>query len=291
MNKYEFFLNKEIKKKNTFVLTAENLLAIRNLDKEKIFDVGICEQSLIGIAAGISKMGGKCYVHALSNFLLSRAYEFIKIDLDYNNCPCVLVGSMGGIHSTLNGPTHQAIDEIHVLENFNFDVFFPFSVDEMVRVLEKFNFKNSLYVRYNPASDVEVSIKNNDITNNFLIGSGKILIVSYGIIAHKIFKLMNNNSILKKKYKLFNLSYLQKNKIKNNFIHFLKFKKIVVVEDHLENGSIYSKLISFLKEKNKKNYKVKPINLGKKYFGADIEIDNIFNNMGINEENLTKLKI
>ena len=126
MNFYEKYLNSISKSKNVFILTAENRLALRGISEKKILDVGICEQNLVGIASGIAKKGGKCFVHALSNFLVSRAYEFIKINLDYNKNSCVLVGAMGGFLSTFNGPTHQSVDEIYSIGNFkNFDVFFP----------------------------------------------------------------------------------------------------------------------------------------------------------------------
>ncbi len=286
MNEYEKFLNKKLKDKNTFVLTAENLLAIRNLKKKKILDVGIAEQSLIGIASGISKMGGKCYVHALSNFLLSRAYEFIKIDLDYNNCSCVLIGSMGGIQSTLNGPTHQSIDEISILENFkNFEVFFPFTINEMVEVLKRHNFKKSLYVRYISRTHQEINFYNKKSTNNFLIGKGKILLISNGIVCNEIYKIIKNSERLQKKFKLFNLSYLKNKNLSKYYNRFKKYKKILVIEDHLENCSIYSKLnLLFLK---KKNYAmIKSINLGNKYFISENDVSKIVNNMGINEKKL-----
>ena len=113
INLYEKYLKNESRKKNIFILTAENRLALRNIPNNKILDVGICEQSLIGIASGLSNKGGKCFVHALSNFLVCRAYEFIKINLDYQKNSCVLVGSLGGFLSTFNGPTHQSLDEIY----------------------------------------------------------------------------------------------------------------------------------------------------------------------------------
>ena len=136
MSFYEKYLDNISKNKKVFILTAENKLALRNIPSHKILDVGICEQNLVGIASGISKKGGKCFVHALSNFLVSRAYEFIKINLDYNKTPCVLVGSMGGFLSTFNGPTHQSVDEIYLMGNLaNFDVFFPSTEYEMVLFL------------------------------------------------------------------------------------------------------------------------------------------------------------
>ena len=70
MSVYEKYLRNISKSKKVFILTAENKLALRNIPNNKILDVGICEQNLIGIASGIAKKGGKCFVHALSNFLV-----------------------------------------------------------------------------------------------------------------------------------------------------------------------------------------------------------------------------
>ena len=291
MNEYEKFLEQKLKDGNTFVLTAENLLAIRNLKKTDVLDVGISEQSLIGIASGIAKMGGKCYVHALSNFLLSRAYEFLKIDLDYNKCHCVLVGSIGGIQSTFNGPTHQSIDELSILENFNsFEILFPITIDEMVNILKNFKFKKSLYIRYTPETNKKINLKKKKITNNFLIGDGDTLIISYGIVCSKIFQLMLNNKHLQKKFKLFNFSYLKKKKITHEFKKIKKFKKILVIEDHLEFGSIHSRLKSMI-SKNNENISIQSINFGENYFKTEEEIPTIMKNMGISEKKLLDIKI
>jgi transketolase len=291
MNKYEKFLIKEVKKKNTFILTAENLLAIRNLGRKNILDVGICEQSLIGVAAGIAKNGGKCYVHALSNFLISRSFEFLKIDLDYNNCNCVLIGSMGGIQSTFNGPTHQSIDEMSILENFStFDIFFPMTVDEMVNILAKFKFNKTIYVRFNPKTNKEIGIKKTGLTNSFLLKEGKNLIVSNGIIISYLYELLNQDIELKKKYSLYNFSYVNKKKFSTSTKKILQYDKILVIEDHLENGSIHHKLSILISQKKHKN-KLKSINFGKKYFSTNREIIDIIQDLGLTKKNLSELKI
>ena len=206
MSYYEKYLNSISKKKEVFILTAENRLTLRSIANNKILDVGICEQNLIGIAGGIAKKGGKCFLHALSNFLVSRAYEFIKINLDYQKNSCVLVGSMGGFLSTFNGPTHQSIDEIYLIGNLtNFDVFFPSTEYEMVLFLKKFKFKKSVYIRYNPINNRELNkiINKNYKPNKKLIGNGKNIIISYGVCAEQIFKILYENKFLRKKFKLY----------------------------------------------------------------------------------------
>jgi len=291
MNLYEKYLKKESRKKNTFILTAENRLALRNIPNNKILDVGICEQNLIGVASGLSNKGGRCFVHALSNFLVSRAYEFIKINLDYQKNHCVLVGAIGGFLSTFNGPTHQALDEIYIIGNLkNFDVFFPSTEYEMVLFLKKYRFNKSLYIRYNPLNnkDLDKIITTNYRPNKKLIGYGKNTIISYGVCAERIFKILNENKLLQKKYQLYNFSLISN--LEKNFILKLskKSKKIIVIEDHFNKGSLSEKIKVLLYENNIK-IKIISKNLGNNYFKPKQTLDELFVDYDITKEYLSKL--
>ena len=292
INLYEKYLKNASRKKNIFILTAENRLALRNIPNNKILDVGICEQNLIGIASGLSNKGGKCFVHALSNFLVSRAYEFIKINLDYQKNPCVLVGAMGGFLSTFNGPTHQAIDEIYMMGNLkNFDVFFPSTEYEMVLFLKKYKFNKSLYIRYNPVNNKTLNkiITANYKPNKKLIGYGKNTIISYGICAERIFKILNENKLLQKKYQLYNFSLISN--LEKNFISKLSrgSKKIIVFEDHFNKGSLSEKIKVLLYENNIK-IKVVCKNLGNNYFRPKKTLNELFIDYDITKAYLDKLK-
>ena len=66
------------------VMTAENRAAIRDLPDrlgDRFIDVGICEQTMIGMAAGLALRGRVPVVHALATFLTLRAFEFIRDDV------------------------------------------------------------------------------------------------------------------------------------------------------------------------------------------------------------------
>jgi transketolase len=100
------------------VMTAENRSAIRNLPPKignRFVDVGICEQTMIGMAAGLALRGRIPVCHALATFLVFRAYEFIRDDVGIPRLPVKLVGSVPGFLSEANGPTHQAIEDIALM--------------------------------------------------------------------------------------------------------------------------------------------------------------------------------
>jgi len=293
MTHYEKYLYNISKKKDVFILTAENRLTLRNIPNNKILDVGICEQNLIGIASGIAKKGGKCFLHALSNFLVSRAYEFIKINLDYQKNSCVLVGAMGGFLSTFNGPTHQSIDEIYLIGNLNnFHVFFPSTEYEMVLFLKKFKFNKSVYIRYNPINNKNLNkiINKNYKPNQKLIGRGKNIIISYGVCAEQIFKILFENKALKDKFTLYNFSLVTNLNKKFLFKLSKKNQNLLVIEDHFNKGSLSEKIKVLLYENNIK-IKVITKNLGNDYFKPKQTLNELFKNYDITKEYLKNLNL
>src|SRR5262249_42991269 len=99
-------------REDVVVMTAENRAHVRNLPAAlgpRFVDVGICEQTLVGAAAGLALRGRTPVVHALASFLTQRAFEFIRTDVGVAQLPVKLVGFVPGLLSEANGPTHQAI--------------------------------------------------------------------------------------------------------------------------------------------------------------------------------------
>jgi len=79
---------------------------------DRLINVGIAEQNLVGVAAGLANGGLVPFVHAASCFLTARALEQIKVDAAYSRYNITFVGVSSGMAYGELGPTHHSIEDI-----------------------------------------------------------------------------------------------------------------------------------------------------------------------------------
>lgn len=79
---------------------------------DRLINVGIAEQTMIGVAAGLANGGKIPFVCGASCFLTARALEQIKADLAYSNRPVTLCGISSGLAYGELGPTHHSIEDL-----------------------------------------------------------------------------------------------------------------------------------------------------------------------------------
>jgi len=79
---------------------------------ERLINVGIAEQNMVGVAAGLANGGLIPFVCAAGSFLSARALEQIKVDLAYSAYPAVLCAMSPGMAYGELGPTHHSIEDI-----------------------------------------------------------------------------------------------------------------------------------------------------------------------------------
>ncbi len=80
----------------------------------RFINVGVAEQSMIGICAGLALKGCQPFAYTIATFSLYRPFEMVRDDLCYQNLPVTVVGMGAGvIYSTLGG-THHTMEDIAV---------------------------------------------------------------------------------------------------------------------------------------------------------------------------------
>ncbi|MCC7045660.1 MAG: transketolase [Alphaproteobacteria bacterium] len=81
---------------------------------ERFINVGVAEQSMIGICAGLALKGNRPFAYTIATFSLYRPFEMVRDDLCYQNLPVTVVGMGAGvIYSTLGG-THHTQEDIAI---------------------------------------------------------------------------------------------------------------------------------------------------------------------------------
>ena len=102
---------------------------------DRFINLGICEQSMIGVSAGMALEGLKPWVYTITPFLIERPFEQIKLDIDQQNVNVKLIGFAD--YATL-GPTHQEINGEKLMQLFsNITSFFPKDGAETESVVHK----------------------------------------------------------------------------------------------------------------------------------------------------------
>jgi len=81
----------------------------------QIIEVGIAEQNLVGIAAGLASTGKIVYAVSPASFLTARSLEQIKNDVCYSDQPVKLIGISGGVSYGALGSTHHSIHDVAAL--------------------------------------------------------------------------------------------------------------------------------------------------------------------------------
>ena len=91
---------------------SSNLKEFRNRFPDRLINVGIAEQNMVGVSAGLAGAGKIPFTCGASCFLTARALEQIKVDLAYSRHNVKLCGMSSGMAYGELGPTHHSIEDV-----------------------------------------------------------------------------------------------------------------------------------------------------------------------------------
>jgi transketolase len=91
---------------------SSKLVGFKKRFPDRLVNVGIAEQAMLGIAAGLANGGKRPFVSGASSFVTARGLEQIKVDLAYTNAHVTVCGMSPGVAYGELGPTHHSIEDV-----------------------------------------------------------------------------------------------------------------------------------------------------------------------------------
>ena len=116
---------------------------------ERFFNLGIAEQNMFGVAAGLAKAGLTPFVSTFSTFACLRAGEFLQTDICYQNLNCKVIATHGGTSFGSAGATHHAINDLAIVRAFpNLTVIVPADAVETAHAVRAcMDIQGPVYIR------------------------------------------------------------------------------------------------------------------------------------------------
>lgn len=148
------------------VLTAD-LRMYSGLDRisrrfpDRLYDIGIAEQNMLGIAAGMAKEGATVFASTYAAFGTTRSLDQVRVNMGYSRLPVKLVGLSCGLNSSLSGSTHTSCGDLAIMRSIpNVTILSPCDCLEVVKAcVAAADIDGPVYLRLRGGSNVPMIYK------------------------------------------------------------------------------------------------------------------------------------
>lgn len=212
---------------------------------DRLVNVGIAEQALVGTAAGLA-LGGKVAVTCnAAPFLVSRANEQVKVDVCYNNTNVKLIGLNSGASYGPLASTHHSIDDISVMRGFgNIEIYAPASPMQCRQIMDyALNKVGPVYIRLDGKALPEMMAEDYQFVPgkiDVLAEGSDVALVAMGSTVHEI---VDAQALLKEKgisAKAIAVPSIRPCDTVDLAAQLNGIKYVITVEEHNVNGGVGS---------------------------------------------------
>jgi transketolase len=161
----------------------------------RFINVGIAEQNLVNVAAGLALEGFILYVYAIAPFLTMRAFEQIRINLallsHMREINVNLIGVGVGVSYDVTGPTHHCLEDVAIIRSMPNMAIFSFCDKKLVESFVDYSLSvaKPKYVRLDgkPLPEIYDNLADVDFEKGFseLSKGDRVCFISTGFMTHK----------------------------------------------------------------------------------------------------------
>lgn len=223
--------------------TMTNLFAAAYPDR--YFQVGIAEQNMASMAAGLALTGKTAFINSFAVFASGRAYDQIRSSACIPNLKVKVCGSSAGLSDFGDGKTHQSVDDIAIMRTLpNMSVLSPVDAVETEKMVEAMcDQPGPCYIRIN-RNDLPTYTDPNEayhIGKMSQIRDGKdVVVFASGVMvsqAMKAAELLEKDDISLRVVNISTIKPLDTNALRN---HCKGMKGVVTAEEHTVMGGLGS---------------------------------------------------
>ncbi len=242
---------------NVWVLVADlagstQVKTFGELYPNRYVEVGIQEQNMAGVAAGIASQGDVAIINSFAAFSPGRNWEQIRVSVCYSNLPVIIHGSHGGLSVGEDGATHQALEDIAIMRALpNMNVVVPSDALEAKKaVLQAVKNKKPCYIRSSRSSFPIYTTNETPFEigkANVLARGEEIAIISCGAMTYRCLEAAINSKVSCTVINMHTVKPLDVKTIKQEVLD-KGIEKVLCVEEHSIIGGLGSAVCEALSE-------------------------------------------
>jgi transketolase len=232
-----------------FIVVADispvgNMANFRTEYPDRFINVGVAEQSMIGICAGLALKGCQPFAYTIATFSLYRPFEMVRDDLCYQNLPVTVVGMGAGVIYSDHGGTHHTMEDIAIAGAIpNMQIIAPCDPAEVVEATRWCaRQKNGpIYLRLGKAGE-PILTKDAEPWEfgklRCLRRGSDVAILSYGVIAKTAFDLADRFAEHGKSASVFSCHTLKPLDRQGIAAVLQQHPHVIVIEEHVPQGGL-----------------------------------------------------
>lgn len=233
------------------VMTSARLVEFQKQAPKKLVNVGIAEQNMIGISAGLAAEGYNVFAASFAPFASMRCFEFLRTQLGYMNLNVKVVGLLSGFAGGTFGNTHYGLEDLAITRTIpNMTVLSPADCVETVKAVEAAaKHVGPVYIRLSGVNGSPCVYKED---YNYEIGKGIVLsegtdvaIIATGTMVYEAFRAsraLNKDGISATVVNMHTIKPLDTDLLDKLFA---SHKLIVTIEEHNIIGGLGSAVAEY----------------------------------------------
>ena len=257
---------------------------------ERFIEVGVAEQNMMGVAAGLALSGKIPFACSFAAFNSGRNWDQLRVAVCYSGANVKVIGSHAGLSVGPDGATHQALEDIAITRSIpNLSVLTPSDYHETkAAIAYAAQVSRPVYIRYgrqSVASLFEPDVTFSPYDAKVLLTGNDVTLLAYGAMLYEALLAARLLGDLGIEAEVLSIPAIKPLDSRSIIRSSLKTNLVVTVEDHQSSGGLGSAVAELLSEA----HPTRLVRIGvQNRFGETGECHELYEKYGLTAANITR---